>query len=100
LVIDFDTTSAYKPMYTQLIKVLVHADWTGAVSTDWHDPLNWAQHDVPTVYTEVVIPDVSSGSNRYPVISSDVRVRDLTIEPGASIDVQNDADIQVGMEED
>jgi hypothetical protein len=34
------------------------------------------------------------------VISSDVHVRDLTIEPGASIDVQNDADIQVGLEED
>jgi uncharacterized repeat protein (TIGR03803 family) len=98
--LDFDGTNGQKPQYTQLIKIFVHADWTGAVSTDWHNPANWAQNDVPTVYTEVVIPDVSSGSNRYPVISSDVHVRDLTIEPGASIDVQNNADIQVGMEED
>ena len=95
-VFDFNGTNGSKPQYTQLLKVLVHADWTGAVSTDWHDPANWAQNDVPTVFTEVSIPDVSGSSGNFPVISSDVYVRDLEVQNGATIIVQNGAEVKVG----
>jgi hypothetical protein len=98
-VIDFDTTQAYKPRFTQLIKILVHADWTGAVSTDWHDPANWAQNDVPTVFTEVSIPDVSGASGNFPAINSDVHVRSLTIQSGANIDLQNGAYVRTGIDD-
>jgi uncharacterized repeat protein (TIGR03803 family) len=99
MVIDFDTTSAYKPQYTQLIEVFLHANWTGAVSTDWHNPANWAENDVPSAFTEVVIPDVSGTSGNFPVVSSDVHIRDITIHPGASIDVQPGVNFEAGIEQ-
>ena len=82
-----------------MIKILYGAEWTGAVSTDWHNPANWLQNDIPTVFTEVVIPDVSGASGNFPVISANARVRDITIDTGASINMQNGVELKVGKEE-
>ena len=95
----FNQTDGSKPYYTQLIKILYGAEWTGAVSTDWHNPANWLQNDIPTVFTEVVIPDVSGASGNFPVISANARVRDITIDTGASINMQNGVELKVGKEE-
>lgn len=38
------------------------AVWTGAVNTNWHNPLNWDIQKVPSDYTHVFIKDVVANS--------------------------------------
>ena len=63
--------------------------WTGNSSTSWTDGGNWTGCATvpPTTSDSVVIPDVSLGSNRYPVINSDVMIVSLTIDSSASLTV-------------
>lgn len=59
--------------------------WTGELSTDWSTDGNWSPAGVPTPQDTAVIPD-SLGV--YPVLSSNVSVAGLLLEPaGASLDV-------------
>ncbi|NLB54477.1 MAG: hypothetical protein GX811_01690, partial [Lentisphaerae bacterium] len=30
-------------------------NWSGSASTDWHDPLNWAESSVPEANDDVII---------------------------------------------
>lgn len=58
--------------------------WTGAVSTDWGDTLNWTTHRLPYNPDDIVIP-LSAANN--PVMSNYAYVHNLTIEAGRSIAV-------------
>jgi len=93
--VDFHDTTGYKPIYTTLIKIVAHADWTGAISTDWHNPGNWQQNAVPDPFTEVSIPDVSSASGRFPSISSNVKIRKLIIDDNATLDLGSGITLEV-----
>ncbi len=59
--------------------------WTGTSSTDWNTAGNWDMNAVPGAGDTVVIPDVSGGSNRYPVLGSAAAVTNLTINSGATL---------------
>jgi hypothetical protein len=65
--------------------------WTGAVSTNWFTAGNWNCGVVPTATDDVVITNVSSTTNRFPVInaalSTTANVNDLTINAGASVTI-------------
>ena len=98
--VDFNDTLGQKPVYNSLIKILVHADWTGAVSSDWHNPANWLQNDVPSAFTEVNIPNVNETSGNYPVVGSNVHVRDLTLQPGAQVFVEDGVHLEVGLQQE
>ncbi len=54
--------------------------WSGAVSSDWNNVGNW-DNGVPSNSFSAIVPDVSGGSNRYPVLTSgaDGSARDLTV---------------------
>ncbi len=55
--------------------------WTGNMGTsDWRDCGNWEQGRVPTASSTVVIPD--NGDVR-PIISSNITIKNLTIENGS-----------------
>lgn len=73
--------------------------WTGAVSTDWFDILNWCSSDVPNSTTNVTISPVNlivfSGSNYPEVASSTAECNNLTIDSLASLDVDGGAQIDV-----
>jgi hypothetical protein len=59
--------------------------WTGASSTNWHNPANWGTGIVPSFDDNVVIP---AGCANYPkVYASTASVNNLTIETGASFEV-------------
>ena len=59
--------------------------WTGAVSSNWHDPDNWADLLVPNASTDVTIP---SGVPNYPNVSvTDGNCNSLVVESGAMITV-------------
>src|SRR5436190_5075068 len=61
--------------------------WTGTVDTDWFNPENWTCSFVPLPNSEVVI---NGSKPHYPVITSNVTVKKLTINSGASVNVEPD----------
>ncbi len=64
-----------------------HGRWTGNVSSDWFDPMNWADFNVPGAASDVVIP---SGTPNDPVINNFLAYcQDITIETGASLEIGN-----------
>jgi hypothetical protein len=58
--------------------------WNGDLSSDWHTADNWTPSGVPTSGDDVTIPDVTHD----PVVSSgDAAVNNLTVNPGAVLDL-------------
>ncbi len=55
--------------------------WTGAVSTDWANPGNWACGVVPGPTSDV---QINSALINYPIIHTNVTIRSLTLRPGSS----------------
>jgi hypothetical protein len=66
--------------------------WTGNVSTDWHNPLNWECNTVPGVQSNVIIPTIVP---RYPVVSANAEVKSLTVLTAASVQVQPGVEMKV-----
>ena len=96
---DFDFDNGSKPQYTQLVKVVVGAIWTGAVDTDWHNPANWLQNAVPDPFTDVLILDVSTASGNFPVISTNCRILKLTVTENAMLTVPEGVIFEVNYEQ-
>jgi hypothetical protein len=80
------------------------AKWTGAINSDWDNPGNW------TIYTGtpdfpprkgskgdgVWIPNVSSGSGNYPVISTTTAgARSIFLEAGATLTINTSSKLEV-----
>ncbi|MEA1873310.1 MAG: GEVED domain-containing protein [Bacteroidota bacterium] len=68
--------------------------WTGAESNEWNETSNWSPNQIPTINDDVIIPDVSSASNRYPITQYDLGInnsgatrkcKSLNIEANASV---------------
>ena len=59
--------------------------WMGNVSPDWNHAANWDPQGVPTIFQDVIIPDVGS-PNFDPVVNvPGLSCRDLTLHPGANM---------------
>ncbi len=63
--------------------------WTGAVSDDWNNPLNWNTSAVPGQNSNVTIPESPSGGN-FPVIpaSASAECGEMIIVQGASLRIR------------
>lgn len=60
-------------------------NWTGAVSSDWNDELNWFDNNIPNHLTDVYIPQAVPN---YPVIDMVTALsRNLEIEAGATLTI-------------
>lgn len=72
--------------------------WTGATSNNYNTSTNWTGGVIPTINDDILIPDVSSGSNRYPQITGANHAewksfaKNVTINANASITVTNNSD--------
>jgi len=62
--------------------------WTGSVDSDWSDPNNWETTTIPNQTKDAIIPDVSSGSNNFPVIDGNAQCKDLLIYQGGNITIE------------
>lgn len=68
--------------------ISVDITWTGATDNDWQTAGNWSPAQVPTSEDNVIIPDVSAGSNTYPLINdgaTTAECNDFTIDVAANI---------------
>lgn len=67
------------------------AVWTGTVTSDWHNPLNWDIQKVPSDYTHVFIKDVS---NNPCVVSFDnAHAASVTLKNANMLSVINDKNL-------
>lgn len=58
--------------------------WTGVVNSAWENPQNWSAGMVPSAQSLVVVP---SGRPNNPVVNSNVTVKALQVNTGATITV-------------
>jgi len=89
----------YSPAGTGFLSVddivVDHASvsWTGGVSDDWDEPMNWSTEAVPNVLQNVT---VLSGSLYDPIVYfNGPECKDLTIDPGATLTINPDGGIIV-----
>ena len=68
------------------------ATWTGASSTDWATAGNWNINSIPISEAKIIIP---SGVPNYPVLTSAVTCKDLTIMMGTSLTINPGAAMTV-----
>ena len=73
-----DTSYAYTDVYETNA-------WLGN-TTDWHTASNWLRDSLPQSSDWVTIPTSPSGGN-MPVLTGNAAVRNLDIQPGASLDI-------------
>lgn len=70
----------------------VDGRWTGQVSREWNDPMNWASNTVPSISTIVSIED---GAANYPIIHSDAAAQEISISSGASLDLREGSSMDI-----
>ncbi len=71
--------------------------WTGSVSSDWTNPLNWGGCNVPSCSgvngeTDALIPSLYVNP---PIITGAVSCRNLTINPGATLTIAGTGVLEV-----
>ena len=78
--------------------------WTGNANSDWANPANWTMQEgpstgpknvsrAPRTIDDVLIPSTPAGGN-FPRINGDVKMRNLTIENGATL-TQESGELEV-----
>ncbi len=82
-IVNSGTCSSKSPVL--YIPVKEENTWTGAVNTDWNNTANWSCNILPTLKTNVLIPENLASGNYPVVLGSNALAKDLTIENNASI---------------
>jgi hypothetical protein len=91
-----DTKEAEKEL--DAVFVVDRLNWAGSINSSWNIAENWQPENfewtsvitpvVPSHHIDVVIPDVGSISNRYPLIDNQtIRMRNITINNGAHLTI-------------
>ncbi|MDD2994729.1 MAG: T9SS type A sorting domain-containing protein [Paludibacter sp.] len=68
------------------------AVWFGGTNTDWHTASNWCNNSVPSSSVDVLIP---AGISNYPVISQNASAKNLEIESGANLTLNDNYTLSV-----
>ena len=75
------------------------ATWKGGFpgkTTEWTCAANWKEGSVPDVFSDVVIPDVSTAGGFQPVIRYvAIGVNSLTLLPGAQLRIEASGSLEV-----
>lgn len=77
-------------------KACVPINWVGTTSTAWNNASNWSTGQVPNALSAVTIPDVSAGSNQYPIITNNEVICELTIDANAELTISPQSSLIVG----
>ncbi len=91
----FTGTGTFNDSGTMLTgsNTLVWSGCAGGSNTDWNNPANWDNYQVPTMSDDVQILNISPSTN-YPIImSTHNQAKSLTISTGASLTIETEADL-------
>ncbi len=72
--------------------VLTSYVWTGNADNDWNNTDNWQNNTVPDANADVLIP---SGLSNYPIVSTAANAKSITMENGASLDIETGGSLTV-----
>ncbi|MBK7407874.1 MAG: hypothetical protein IPL49_08735 [Saprospirales bacterium] len=82
------------PAFSQRLNYWVGG--TPGMENDWNCPKNWSAYQIPNDHSDVVIPDVSSGSRSNPVIQKGVaEVNSLFLDSNAVLNIREQATLVV-----
>jgi hypothetical protein len=73
-------------LYSEVFLLKFAMNWEGAISNAWGNPANWSCSSLPDANTDVII---SGGKTNYPQVNSNVTIRTLTTNAGASVNVNS-----------
>jgi hypothetical protein len=59
--------------------------WTGSTNADFSNQNNWTPNSTPISTSNIVIPDVSLGSNLYPSLTAPTTINSMSIENGGTL---------------
>jgi PKD repeat protein len=76
--------SSYGQAEDYTVFVVSDATWAGLTSSEWTTAGNWNINSIPVSGAKIKIP---AGASNYPVLTSTVTCKDLTIMPGASVTI-------------
>ena len=83
----FSSQLSQEIVFTVKMEYLPPGTWIGGASSDWHDTLNWVNHQVPDASMDVRIPGWAA---HMPVISSATAyTHDLQVDSLASVELLN-----------
>ena len=73
--------------------------WVGGApghENEWNCPKNWSEGSVPNEFSNVIIPDVSTGSRANPVLRSGMmEIGSLVLESNASLEIGKQATLVI-----
>jgi len=73
-------------------KIVYWKGGTPGMESNWNCPRNWSTNAVPNAFSNVIIPDVSTRSRVYPVLShKNAEVNSLALEAGSSLVIEEGA---------
>ncbi len=73
--------------------------WTGNIDSDWYEPFNWGDCQIPTCAQDVLIPTTPQGGH-FPVISNSnlhgaAECQDITVQSGASLTITGTGQLDI-----
>ncbi len=92
----YDLYTGYGLVNAEAALLMVGNVWTGAISTNWNNGLNWSR-GIPTADSDVLIHPVTNG--RYPTLTvSGAVCRSLFINNGASLNLTSGSTLTVDLD--
>ncbi len=92
-------TAACDIATSPVVKLGLKNVWAGNTNDLWNTATNWSDEQLPSLApcTSVIIPNVIPNGKPLPILNSGIAaVKNLIIDPSASLLIKNDAVLQVG----
>lgn len=81
------------------MNLIAQVEWKGGFpgqENNWFCANNWSDNRIPDDFDNVIIPDVSTSGNHYPVIEDqNARVQSLELQSGAKIRIESGAQLSI-----
>jgi hypothetical protein len=77
-----------------IFPVVGNVIWTGNIDSDWDDAGNWNACGIPSILTDVIIPNVTP--KPYPYVTVNGYCKNIDIKPGATVTLSITGSVTVG----
>ncbi len=82
--VSFNDDNTLGDLFTLASNYFETFDWVGTADTVWTNAANWSSNKVPGAFNDVTI---KSSATYFPAITTNVEVKSLTVESGASLKI-------------